>query len=125
MHRHVELLHEIGSRMAARGTTTDSLHEVLDRVLELIVAIVSCDSCMIYTLESGELVLRASRNPHPGVVDRLKLALGQGIAGWVAEHREPVAVAEAAFRDPRFQFFQELPEDRFEAILSVPLLSGG
>ena len=121
MRRHVELLHEIGSRMAG----PDPLHEALDHVVELIVSVVPCDSCIIYTLESGQLVLRASRNPHPGVVDRLKLAMGQGIAGWVAEHREPVAVDHAAFRDPRFQFFQELPEDRFEAILSVPLLSGG
>ena len=38
-----------------------------------------------------ELVLRASKNPHPDVLDRLKLRVGQGITGWVAEHRQPVA----------------------------------
>ncbi len=115
------MLHEVGSRMAA----ADPLHDVLDRVVEFIAAVVPCDSCFIYTLEDRELVLRASRNPHPNVVDRLKLSVGQGITGWVAEHREPVAVGQGAFRDPRFQFFRELPEDRFESMLSVPLLSGG
>jgi uroporphyrinogen-III synthase len=117
----VETLHEIGSLVA----TADPLHEALDRVVELIASVIPCDACIIYTLETKELVLRASLVPHPGVVDRLTLAVGQGITGWVAEHREPVAVGQSAFRDPRFQFFQELPEDRYEALLSVPLLSGG
>jgi uroporphyrinogen-III synthase len=51
--------------------------------------------------------------------------MGQGITGWVAEHREPVAVACHAFADPRFRLFNELPEDRYEAFLSVPVLSRG
>jgi signal transduction protein with GAF and PtsI domain len=59
------------------------------------------------------------------VVDRLKLRVGQGITGWVAEHREPVAVSERAAADPRFQFFHELPEDSYEAFLSVPLMCRG
>jgi uroporphyrinogen-III synthase len=121
MHLHVDMLHEIGRRMAA----SDPLHNVLDRVVEFCASVVPCDSCFIYVLENQDLVLRASQNPHPGVIDRLKLAVGQGITGWVAEHREPVAVAESAFRDPRFQSFGELPEDRFEAFLSVPVLCRG
>jgi len=40
----------------------------------------------------------------------------------VAEHNQPVAVAHDAFKDPRFQSFNELPEDRYEAFLSVPVL---
>jgi uroporphyrinogen-III synthase len=59
------------------------------------------------------------------VVDSLKLRVGQGITGWVAEHREPVAVSEKAAQDPRFQFFHELPEDNYEAFLSVPLMCRG
>ena len=55
----------------------------------------------------------------------IRLKLGEGITGWVAEHRQPVAVATRAFQDPRFQTFNELPEDRYEAFLSVPVLSRG
>jgi signal transduction protein with GAF and PtsI domain len=58
-------------------------------------------------------------------VDRLKLRVGQGITGWVAEHHEPVAISEKAAQDPRFQFFHELPEDSYEAFLSVPLMCRG
>jgi signal transduction protein with GAF and PtsI domain len=117
----VDFLHEISSRMAA----ADPLHEVLGRVVEFAAALVKCDSCLVYVLENEELVLRASKNPHEEIVDRLKLQVGQGITGWVAEHREPVAVSRNASQDPRFKFFNELPEDRYEAFLSVPLLCRG
>jgi uroporphyrinogen-III synthase len=113
----VDFLHKIGTRMAS-----GELHEVVDRVVEFVTGVVKCDSCLVYLLEDNELVLRASMNPHPDVVDRLKLPMGQGITGWVAEHREPVAIRRNAFEDPRFKFFHELPEDRFEAFLSVPIL---
>jgi signal transduction protein with GAF and PtsI domain len=118
---HFELLHEIGNRLA----TADGFHDVLTRVVDFATALVKCDSCLIYVLEEDDLVLRASKNPHPEVVDRLKLRVGQGITGWVAEHKEPVAVSEKASLDPRFQIFHELPEDSYEAFLSVPLMSRG
>jgi len=114
----VDLLHEIGVRLA----TADEFHDVLARVVDFASAVVKCDSCLIYVLEGEELVLRASKNPHPEVVDRLKLRVGEGITGWVAEHKEAVAVPEKASQDPRFQFFHELPEDSYEAFLSVPLM---
>jgi uroporphyrinogen-III synthase len=117
----LEFLHEIGSRFAA----ADPLPTVLGRVLHFVSSVIPCDSCFIYVLEEDELVLRASKNPHSDVVDRLKLRVGQGITGWVAEHRQPVAVGCQAFEDPRFQLFNELPEDRYEAFLSVPVLCRG
>jgi uroporphyrinogen-III synthase len=117
----IDVLHEIGSRIAA----ADPLHAVLGRVVDFVSSVVQCDSCFVYVLEDDELVLRASKTPHPDVVDRLKMRVGQGITGWVAEHRRPVAVGSHAFEDPRFQTFNELPEDRYEAFLSVPVLSRG
>src|SRR6185295_16622781 len=117
----IGILHEIGSRIAA----ADPLHAVLSRVVQFITTVIPCDSCFVYVLDEDALVLRASKTPHPDVVDRLKLRLGQGITGWVAEHRQPVAVGRRAWEDPRFQTFNELPEDRYEAFLSVPVLSRG
>src|SRR5713101_2324124 len=86
----VDLLHEIGGRLATAG----GFHEVLDRVVEFASALVKCDSCLVYVLEGEHLVLRASKNAHPEVVDRLKLRVGQGIRGRVVgainlQHRRP------------------------------------
>jgi len=101
------------------------LEDLLADVVEFVTSVVKCDSCFIYVLEGEELVLRASKNPHPEAVDRLKLRVGQGITGWVAKHKEPVLIPRDASSDPRFKLFNELPEDRFEAFLSVPLVSRG
>ncbi|WP_263368315.1 uroporphyrinogen-III synthase [Edaphobacter bradus] len=114
----IAFLHEIGSRIAA----ADSLHVVLDRIVEFVTTVIPCDSCFIYVLEGRKLVLRASKNPHADLVDRLGMRVGQGITGWVAEHKEPVAIAANASEDPRFKAFKNVPEDKFEAMLSVPIL---
>ncbi|HEY6491525.1 MAG: uroporphyrinogen-III synthase [Terracidiphilus sp.] len=114
----LDFLHEIGSRMAA----SDPLHTVLNRIVDFACSLIKCDSCFVYVLEDDELVLRASKNPHADVVDHLGILLGQGITGWVGWHREPVAISEKALKDPRFQRFKTLPEDSFDAFLSVPIL---
>jgi signal transduction protein with GAF and PtsI domain len=117
----VDFLHEIGGRREMAG----DFQEVLDRVVEFACGVVKCDSCLIYVLEGEDLVLRASRNTHPSVAERLKLPAERGITGWVAEHHDPVAVSNRAVQDPRFQFFHELPENSYEAFLSVPLMCRG
>jgi putative methionine-R-sulfoxide reductase with GAF domain len=135
--RHIQLLTEVipqqgtqqGANLAiersAETVGAAPLQQVLAEVVEFATSVVKCDSCFVYVLEGDELVLRASKNPHPEAVDRLKLKVGQGITGWVAEHGQPVMVSRDASHDPRFQLFNDLPEDRFEAFLSVPLLSRG
>jgi len=113
-----DFLHEISSRIAA----ADPLHAVLERIVEFVTTMIPCDSCFIYVLEDDKLVLRASRNPHADIVDSLDVKLGEGITGWVAQHREPVAIASKASDDPRFIPFKNVPEDSFEAILCTPIL---
>jgi len=117
----VDLLHAIGSRMAA----ADPFHEVLSQVVDCAVSLVKCDSCLIFVLDGQDLILRASKNPHADQIDKLKLRVGQGITGWVAANRAVVAISQNASQDPRFQFFNDLPEDKYQAFLSVPLLCRG
>jgi uroporphyrinogen-III synthase len=114
----IDALHEIGERIAA----ADPLHTVLKLVVDFASTVVKSDSCFVYVIDENNLVLRASKNPHSDVLGRLKLRMGQGITGWVAEHKKPVAISSGASQDPRFQSVQGLPEDSFEAFLSVPIL---
>jgi putative methionine-R-sulfoxide reductase with GAF domain len=131
--RHIQLLTEVIPQPAptlalertVENATPAPLEQVLAEVVDFTTSVLKCDSCFVYVLENDDLVLRASKNPHPEAVNRLKLKMGQGITGWVAEHARPVAVSQNASQDPRFQLFNDLPEDRFEAFLSVPLLSRG
>lgn len=114
----IDFIHEISSRIAS----ADSFHVVLNRIVDMVASVIPCDSCFIYVREEDKLVLRASKNPHADLVDHLGVQFGQGITGWVAEHREPVAIAANASNDPRFKAFKNLPEDHFEAMLCTPIL---
>ncbi|AEU35240.1 uroporphyrinogen-III synthase [Granulicella mallensis] len=117
----MDFLHEISSRIAA----ADSLHLVLDRIVDFISGVIPCDSCFIYVLEGEQLMLRASKNPHAELIDHIGVQVGQGVTGWVAKHRQPVAIASAASNDPRFKAFKNIPEDHFEAMLCTPILCAG
>src|SRR6185503_16119224 len=85
------------------------------------------DACLVYLLEStaSEIVLCASQLPHRREIGTVRLKIGEGVTGWVAQHRAVVALASKAYADPRFKSFAALPEDKYEAFLSVPLISGG
>lgn len=117
----MEFIHAIGSRLA----TVDELHDVLQQIVEFVSSVLQCDSCFVYVLQAKRLVLCASKNPHADIVDELGIALGEGLTGWVAAHLQPVAISSKAVDDPRFKLFHALPEDRFEAFLSVPVLCRG
>ncbi|MBI3667790.1 MAG: GAF domain-containing protein, partial [Acidobacteria bacterium] len=76
-----------------------------------------------YLLDSDELVLCASNNPNPAAIGKIRLRLSEGLTGWVARERRMLSLSKEAYRDPRFKFFGALPEDTFEAFLSVPVIS--
>lgn len=118
----LETLHAAMTRLNRRQDLADRLHEVVDLCLEGFRA----DSCLLYLLDERgpDLVLRASSNAHPDQLGQLRLPVGEGITGWVAQQRRPVAIGAAAAADARFKFYAALPEDSYEAFLSVPILFG-
>ncbi len=97
------------------------LQDALDNVVSLVVEFMECDSCLLYLLDKRELVLRASNRP--SAVGNVKLAMNEGLTGWVAREKRLLAISREAFRDSRFKFFTDLPEDTYEAFLSAPVLS--
>ncbi|MBI2819683.1 MAG: GAF domain-containing protein [Acidobacteria bacterium] len=108
------------SRLMARKL---SLPEVLQAIVDVVMGATEADACLIYLHEGDDLVLCASNTPHPAQIGKLRLKMGEGITGWVARERRMVAIGQQAYKDPRFRFFQDLPEDTFEAFLSVPVIS--
>jgi len=76
----------------------EGLHAVFARIGD---AVPSQATVLVLEPEHGqELVFTSSRVLRPGVVDGLRLHAGQGIAGWVAQHRQVVCVDDAR-SDPR------------------------
>jgi signal transduction protein with GAF and PtsI domain len=100
-----------------------SLHEVLQGIVALVVEFTACDSCLIYLLDTDELVLCASSTPHPADIGKIHLKLSEGLTGWVASERRLVAISREAYADPRFKGFSDLPEDTYEAFLAAPVIA--
>jgi len=120
---HVSLYHQISSIVSSDL----SLDEMLGEVVGLVVKGTACDACLVYLIDhtTNEVVLRASQLPHAAALDTLRMKIGEGVTGWVAEHKSVVALPSNAGNDTRFKRFQGLIEDTYEAFLSVPLVSGG
>ena len=119
----VDLLHRISGIVSSER----SLDEMLGEVVGLTVQVTGCDACLVYLIdkESNEIVLRASQVPHAAELGTLRMQMGEGVTGWVAEHKSVVALGSNAGADRRFKRFSDLVEDTYEAFLSVPLVSGG
>jgi signal transduction protein with GAF and PtsI domain len=119
----IALLHRISNIVASELT----LDEMLGEVVGLTAQVTECDACLVYLLEreTGEIVLRASQVPHAQDLGNIRMKMGEGLTGWVAEHKSVVALSSQASQDQRFKRFQALVEDTYEAFLSVPLVTGG
>ncbi len=115
----LDLFHKITDII---GSSLD-LKTILQEVISLVSKVTKADACFLYLYEPDEssLVLSASKTPHAQEIGHIRLKMGEGLTGWVAQHHKPLAIAQRAHQDHRFKFFQSLPEDKYEAFLSVPI----
>jgi signal transduction protein with GAF and PtsI domain len=119
--REVDVLHRITDSIS----NTLDLEVVLKHIVDVVVEVTKADACLLYLLSDNrdELILRASKNPHPKLIGRITLGLGEGITGWVARERTRVVIPSNASEDPRFKLFHNLPEDRYQGFVSVPIMA--
>ena len=79
-------------------------------------------SIMLPTREGNEFCLAAVRGAHHQGLLGERVPIDQGIAGWVARHREPLLL-HGEVKDPRFAPVRARPE--IQSAISMPLLLGG
>jgi GAF domain-containing protein len=97
---------------------------VLGAVVRLLSEASAVHACFVYLVEDGDsrLVLRAASEPYAGLVGRIALERGEGLAWWAAERREPAFIRDDALADPRFKYVPELAEEQFQSLVSIPIL---
>jgi two-component sensor histidine kinase/putative methionine-R-sulfoxide reductase with GAF domain len=120
--RHLKLLTET---IEAVNSTLD-LQEVLSQVAPNVASALEADACFVYLYDdrANELVLRATHGSHvEELTRRPRMRPGEGITGTAAAARAPVMIESQAHLDPRFKHFPNLPEDQYESILAVPILT--
>lgn len=117
-----EALRRVGESLGALF----DLEEMLRAVAGIAVQVTATDSSQVYLFNDtrDELVLRAMDDgtAQQGIVGNIRLKVGEGLTGWVAQHKEAAAVGHHAYSDSRFKFVPELQEDQYQSMLSVPLI---
>lgn len=110
---------EIGNELASANDMDELLHCVVQRSAELLRA----DDCSIFELDHSQtrLILRASGKMLESQIGTYTYNTGEGLTGWVAEHRVPARVADVR-ADPRWRgLYPELPTEAIEALMAVPI----
>jgi len=117
----LRILHEVAKDISSNL----ELKELLNRIVAMIMNFVTADSCLIYLYDrqNDELILTASSKPKEKSIGRVKLKIGEGVTGWAAKEKRPVVLPKEAYKDQRFKTFLSLEEDKYQAFMSIPILS--
>ena len=106
------------------STEERNLRRVVRRVAEFVVAASGADVCFVHVVDhdAGELVLMgATPDQFDHLAGTIRLRLGEGVAGWVAQHAEPAVVGDK-WSDSRYVYIPALRGEEFNSMISVPLL---
>ncbi|MGH2495998.1 MAG: GAF domain-containing protein [Ktedonobacteraceae bacterium] len=112
-----ELISTVGSTL--------KVDEVLRHLVDTIVRAISCHAAFIYLYEKERerLVLASTSQQYQRLVGQIELALGEGINGWVAMTLQPVFLKDNAMNDPRFRYYPELEDDKFQSVMTIPIIA--
>jgi len=119
----LELLEHI---IEVTSTADLDTNEVAQRVAGLVTAATHSDVCFVHLVdeELRRVVLAGATPPFDEQVGSVQLALGEGIAGWVAMHAQPAVVPDK-WKDSRYRYIPELRGQDFTSMVSVPMLVRG
>jgi diguanylate cyclase (GGDEF)-like protein len=116
---------EFGESMEPRALVHDA--EAMRQLLERVAATVPTEgaSLLLYDEARRELVFKASRTLQAGVVEGMRLRCDQGIAGWVARHREPLRLDDATKDFRYYGGIETVTHFTPRSMMCVPILSKG
>src|SRR2546423_3020490 len=115
----LSFLHEVAQLASSARDWDEMLRIVIGRTTDAMRAEVSS----LYLLDRNESLLRlvATNGLNRGGIGRATLRLGEGIVGWVANARVPLAARDVR-TEPRWKWVPEVDEKRFVSMLSVPVV---
>lgn len=101
--------------------STLNLDKVLDLIIQKGIQVVGAErgSLMLFDHEKEELYIKSSLGLNKKTVSAVRIAPGEGIAGWVLKEGKPLLIKKGA-KDPRFKKFEE-EEEELKSVISVPL----
>lgn len=106
--------------LTATGPTVEPLAA---KVARLITDATATDVCFVHVLDDaeGSLTLLGATPPFDEQVGRVRMPIGLGVTGWVAEHRTPVVLPDGKASDPRYVAIPGLRGADFTSMASIPM----
>jgi signal transduction histidine kinase len=116
---------EFLTRLLASTASAVDHDALLGAVIDETRAATRSQVCSLYLWHepNSELVLTATNGLSQTGIGRVRLGLGEGVTGWVAQNRKPLVVGDTR-KDKRFRWVKGLDQDRFVSMLSVPVIAG-
>lgn len=99
------------------------LETILRGTVRLLTEATGCHACFVYFVEGERLVLRAASSVYSHLEGTVSLPGDKGLTGWVASTRRSAFIKENALEDPRVVYIPEMEEERFQSMVSVPVLA--
>ncbi len=115
----LSFLHEITQLASSTRDWDEMLRIVIDRTTDAM----RTDVASLYLHEKREGLLRlvATNGLDRRNIGRVTLRVGEGITGWVANARVPLAARDVR-KEPRFKWVRGADQPQFISMLSVPLV---
>ncbi len=101
------------------------IHQALEIIVENLIGALKIDTCSIFInspVEEDLLVLMANRGLNEGVVGKIKLKIGTGLVGMVAEKAEPIRL-NSANTHKKYVHFDFSGEAAFPIFMGIPIIS--
>ncbi|TMC16778.1 MAG: PAS domain S-box protein [Chloroflexi bacterium] len=114
--KRLQALQDITDTALAHLTLNKLLHEMLVRVREIIDV---DNSAILLVTEDGQyLTVYTAIGPEEQVAPQVRVPVGQGFAGKIAAHREPLIVTDPS----KAEIITPLLREKLRSLLGVPLL---
>jgi HD-GYP domain-containing protein (c-di-GMP phosphodiesterase class II) len=117
--KQLSTLHEVGNLLISTLDKSVVRHRAMEAITRLMRA--ETGSLLLVDREKGQLFFEVALGEKGKVLKEIRLNIGEGIAGWVAEHGRSVIVHDVA-KDKRFQKrFDEKSEFKTRDMVCVPV----
>jgi diguanylate cyclase (GGDEF)-like protein len=119
--RELEALIEIGKALTSTVDLENVLVLIMDQVSHLLKT--QAWSLLLRDEQTGELTFEIAVSPAAEKLKGMKVPAGQGIASWVAEHGEPLVIADVGEDDRFSDQFDRASAFITQSVLCVPVRS--
>ena len=107
-------------RETALAGTLVNPSDLMSRIHEIILARIPCESLVFFIRHANSLNAEFAGGWNSGNLSTLRVALGEGLTGWVGQNLQPVVNGNPAV-DPNFRCD---PKEALNSVLSIPLNGG-